>query len=195
MGHRELARHLIGNAEGRKRKILEQARREASRRVAAARARAEEMERDFQESLERDSARERDLRLGRAQLEAGAVELRAQAALADEILARLRDRLARVPSEARYPSVAERLYLEILPEIPRGNVTVRADANAMESLAPLLADPRIRRASLPEEEMGGVEVSDEEGAIRIRNTLGARLAKARPALLAEIRRSLARAHE
>lgn len=195
MGHQELARHLIGNAEGRKREILDRARQEASRRIAAARARADEMERDFRESLERDVARERDLRLGRAHLEAGAIELRAQGALAEETLARLRERLGRVPSEARYPRVAERLYLEILPEIPRGNVTVRADANALETLAPLLADPRIRRASLSEEELGGVEVSDEEGAIRIRNTLRARLAKAHPALLAEIRRSLTRGDE
>lgn len=195
MGHEELIRHLIGSAERRKGEILRQAREEAGRRVALALAQAEAMERDSREAFEREAARERDLRMSRARLEAKAVELRARASLADDILARLRERLSRVPSEARYPRVAERLYREILPEIPAGNVTLSADANALEALAPLTTDPRFRRVLLPEEEIGGVEASDEAGAIRIRNTLRARLENARPALMAEIHRCLVGADE
>jgi vacuolar-type H+-ATPase subunit E/Vma4 len=91
--------------------------------------------------------------------------------------------------------VAEQLYREILPEIPQGNVTLSADANALEALAPLTTDPGIRRVPLPEVEIGGVEVSDEAGAVRIRNTLKTRLENARPALMMEIYRSLAGADE
>jgi vacuolar-type H+-ATPase subunit E/Vma4 len=91
--------------------------------------------------------------------------------------------------------VAERLYREILPEIPAGTITLCADPKALEALSPLAADPRIRCVPLPEEELGGVEISDEAGAIRIRNTLRARAENARPALMAEIRRCLAAADE
>jgi V/A-type H+-transporting ATPase subunit E len=195
VGHEALIRHLIGSAERRKGEILRQAREEAGRRVALALAQAEAMERDSREAFEREAARERDLRMSRARLEAKAVELRARASLADDILARLRERLSRVPSEARYPRVAERLYREILPEIPEGNVTLSADANALEALAHLTTDPRFRRVLLPEEEIGGVEASDEAGAIRIRNTLRARLENARPVLMAEIHRCLVGADE
>jgi vacuolar-type H+-ATPase subunit E/Vma4 len=195
MGHEELARHLIGNAERRKEEILRQACEEAGRRIARAKTQAEAMESESRKAFEREAARERDLRMSRARLEANAVELRARAAFAEDILARLRERLSQVPSEARYPRVAEQLYREILPEIPQGNVTLSADANALEALAPLTTDPGIRRVPLPEVEIGGVEVSDEAGAVRIRNTLKTRLENARPALMMEIYRSLAGADE
>jgi V/A-type H+-transporting ATPase subunit E len=195
MGHETLALHLIGNAEGRKAEILGEAREEAGRRIARALAEAEAMECASREAFEREIARERDLRMSRARLEAKEVEVRAQAALAEDVLARLRERLSRVPSTGGYPGVAERLYREILPEIPAGNVRLGADAQALESLGPLLADPRIRRVPLPEDEIGGVEVSDEAGTIRIRNTLKARLENALPSLMAEIHRRLVAADE
>lgn len=195
MGYEELARHLIGNAERRKEEILGRAREEAARRGARALEQAGAMERESREAFEREAAREREIRLSRARLEANTIELRARASLAEDILARLRERLSRVPSEARYPRLAERLYREILPEIPAGNVILSADANALEALAPLTADPRFRCVLLPEEELGGVESSDEFGAIRIRNTLRARLENARPTLMAEIHRSLDGADE
>ena len=195
MGREELVRHLIGNAERRREEILRQAREEAGRRIEQARARADELDRAFRESLEREVAQERDLRMSLARLEANAAEMRARASLADDILARLRERLSRVPSEAHYPQVAERLYREILPEIPKGMILLSADVKALEALAPLVTDPRIRRILLPEEELGGVEASDEAGTIRIRNTLRTRLENARPALMVEIHRSLAGADE
>jgi vacuolar-type H+-ATPase subunit E/Vma4 len=195
MGHEELVRHLIGNAERRKAEILGQAREEAGRRVAAAHPQAEAMERESAEALEREVARERDIRMSRARAEANSLGLRARATLADDILERLRERLARVPAEAEYPKIAERLYREILPEIPAGDILLGADAKALDALGPLTADVRIRRVLLPEEELGGVEVSDDAGTIRIRNTLKARLENARPVLMAEIHRCLAGENE
>jgi vacuolar-type H+-ATPase subunit E/Vma4 len=195
MGHEELVRHLIANAERRKAAILGQAREEAGRRIAAARAQAEAMERESAEALEREATRERGLRMSRARSEANLIKLRARASLADDILARLRGRLALVPAGAGYPKTAERLYLEILPEIPEGNITLGADAKALVALERLTAEPRIRRVPLPEEELGGVEVSDDASTIRIRNTLRARLENARPALMVEINRCLAGENE
>jgi V/A-type H+-transporting ATPase subunit E len=195
MGHEELVRHLIGNAERRKAEILGQAREEAGRRIAVALAQAEAMDSGSGEALNREAARERDLRMSRARSEAKLLELRARASLADDILARLRKRLAQVPAEAGYPKTAERLYREILPEIPAGDITLGADAKALDALEPLTADPRIRRVLLPEEELGGVEVWDEAGTIRIRNTLKVRMENARPVLMATIRRYLAGENE
>ena len=190
MGHDELVRHLIAEAERRKDEILSRARQAARERIARAQEEAEAMGREFRESLEREVARERDLRMSRARTEAAAMELRAQASFAGEVLALLGDRLSRLPGESRYPRVAEALYREILPELPPGNVVLRADAMTRETIEPLTAGMRIRFAPLPQDELGGVEASDEEGRIRIRNTLRRRLQNARPELLAEIRRRL-----
>lgn len=190
MGHEELVRHLIADAERRREEILSRARQAAGDRIARAGEAAAAMEREFRESLERDVARERDLRVSRARTETAAMELRAQACLADAVLALLTDRLSRLPGEARYAGVAELLYREIEPELPPGSVVLRADATARETLEPLTAGMRVRFAPLPRGELGGVTASDEEGRIRIRNTFRGRLQKARPELLAEIRRRL-----
>jgi vacuolar-type H+-ATPase subunit E/Vma4 len=190
MGHEVLVRHLIGDADRRKQEILGKAREEAENRIERAREQADAMEREYREALKREVARERDLRMSRARTEAVAMELRAQAVLAEGVLSLLEDRLSRLPDDAGYPEVAERLYREILPELPPGNIVLRADAKAREALESLTAGTRIRLAPLPEEELCGVEASDEEGRIRIRNTLRGRLRNARPELLAEIRRRL-----
>lgn len=190
MGHEALIRHLIGDAECRKREILEKAREDAGFRIERASEQAEAMERKFREALEREVAQERDLRMSRARTEAKAMELRERAVLTEGILSFLEARLSRLPGEAGYPEVAERLYREILPELPPGIIVLRVDAKAREALESLTSGTRIRLAPLPEEELGGVEASDEEGRIRIRNTLRGRLRNARPGLLAEIRRRL-----
>jgi vacuolar-type H+-ATPase subunit E/Vma4 len=191
MGHEELVRHLIGNAERRKAEILGRAREEAGRRIEAAVAQAEALDGTSVDALRREAARERDLRMSRARREANSIGLRARASLADDIMARLRDRLVSVPAGPGYRGTAERLYREILPEIPAGKIMLAADAKALSALEPQTADPRMRRVLLPEEEIGGVEVSDDAGKIRIRNTLKARLENARPLLASEIRRYLA----
>jgi len=190
VGHEELIRYLIRTAEAKRDGILSRAREEAGKIAEEALRRAEAMEREAKDAADREAERERLARMNRARREAKVLRLLARAALADAVLARLEDRLSRLVGEARYPLVAERLYREILPEIPPGNVLLRADGRARQALEPLVSDPRIRFEPLPEGEIGGVEASDEGGAFQIRNTLRARFVKARPALMAEVGRRL-----
>ena len=190
MGHEELVRHLIRTAEEKRDGILARAREEAGRLAGETLRKAEVLEREARDAAGRETERERLVRMNRARIEASAVRLRARAALSDAVLARLEERLSRLPLEARYPLVAERLYREILPEIPEGNVILRADGRAREALEPVASDPRIRFEPLQEGEIGGVEVSDEGGAFLLRNTLRSRFVKARPELLAEVSRRL-----
>lgn len=191
MGHEELVRHLIRTAEEKRDGILARAREEARRLAEDALRKSEVMEREARDAAGREAERERLVRMNRARMEASAVRLRARASLADAVLTRLEERLSRLATEAGYPLVAERLYREILPEIPEGNVVLRADGRAREALAPMASDPRIRFEPLPEGEIAGVEVSDECGTLLLRNTLRSRFAKARPELLAELSRRLA----
>jgi len=190
VGHEELVRHLIRTAEAKRDGILARAREEAGRLAEEALRKSEVMEREARDAAGREAERERLVRTNRARIEARAVRLRARAALSDAVLARLEELLSRLPVEAGYPLVAERLYREILPEIPEGNIVLRADDRAREALEPVASDPRIRFEPLPEGEIGGVEVSDEGGAFLLRNTLRSRFVKARPELLAEVSRRL-----
>jgi vacuolar-type H+-ATPase subunit E/Vma4 len=190
VGHEELVRHLIRTAEEKRHGILARAREEAGRLAGETLRKAEGLEREARDAAGRETERERLVRMNRARIEASAVRLRARAALSDAVLARLEERLSRLPVEARYPLVSERLYREVLPEIPEGNIILRADGRAREALEPVASDPRIRFEPLPEGEIGGVEVSDEGGAFLLRNTLRSRFVKARPELLAEVSRRL-----
>jgi len=195
VGHEELVRHLIRTAEAKRDGILARAREEAGRLAEEALRKSEVMEREARDAAGREAERERLVRMNRARMEAGALRLRARASLADAVLTRLEERLSRLAGEARYPLVAERLYREILPEIPEGNVVLRADERAREVLEPMASDPRIRFEPLREGEIGGVEVSDEGGAFLLRNTLRSRFVKARPELMAEVSRRLPRPDE
>jgi V/A-type H+-transporting ATPase subunit E len=195
VGHEELVRHLIRDAEARREGILGRAREEADRIAEDARRRSEALEREALAEARREAERERRIRMDRARREARALRLRATASLADAVTARLAERLARLAGEERYPRVAERLYREILPELPPGNVILRADERAREALEPVVSDPRIRFGPLPGPEIGGVEASDEEGTFVLRNTLRARFAKALPALRTEVGRRLNRPDE
>jgi vacuolar-type H+-ATPase subunit E/Vma4 len=190
VGHEELVLHLIRTAEAKRDEILSRARAEARRIGEDALHAAERAEREAREAAAREAARERTGRLLRARREADAIWLRARAALADAVLERMTDRLALLVREAEYPRIAERLYREILPEIPEGKVVVRTDERARETLERAAPDPRIRFEPLPEGEIGGVEASDENGVFLLRNTIRSRFLKARPALMAEVRRRL-----
>lgn len=190
MGHEELARHLIRAAEAKREEILSRARDEAGRIAGEASRLAEAVERKSREEAERQAERERRARRAQAREEAKAMRLRARAAVADAVLERLSDRLSGLVGEDRYPLVAEKLYREILPEIPPGNVVLRADERAREALRSQVSDPRVRFEPLPGEEIGGVEASDESGAFLLRNTLRSRFRKARPLLLSEAWRRL-----
>ena len=190
MGHEELVRRLIRDAEIRREEILGHAREEAGRLRASALARAGEMERESREAQARDVERERRLAWNRARIEVRAERFRARAALAGEVLARLEQQIARLPGDAGYPGVAARLYEEIRAELPEGEVVLRGDAAALPVLRSLATEARFRVESLPEEELGGVEAASSNGGVLLRNTLRSRLARAMPELLAEIHRML-----
>ena len=190
MGYEELIRHLIRTAETRRDGILARAREEAAKITEDARRKAETVERDGREETGREAGRARHLRMNRARQEANEVRLRARAGVVDAVLARVEERLPLLLSDARYPAVAERLYREILPEFPAGNVLLRADGVARAALERSASDARIRIGPLAETEIGGVEASDEGGTFLVRNTLRSRFVKARPALMVELWRRL-----
>jgi len=190
VGYEELIRHLIRTAETRRDGILARAREEAAKITEDARRKAETVERDGREATGREADRARDRSMNRARQEANEVRLRARAVVVDAVLARVEERLPLLLGDARYPAVAERLYREILPELPAGNVILRTDGVTRAALDPLASAARIRFGPLPETEIGGVEASDEDGTFLVRNTLRSRFVKARPALMVELWRRL-----
>jgi V/A-type H+-transporting ATPase subunit E len=186
VGYDELTRHLIRTAETRRDGILARARDEAVKITEEARKKSETVEPDVRDATAREAERARLLRMNRARQEANEAWLRARAGIVDAILARVEELLPLLLGEARYPAVAERLYREILPEFPAGNVILRADGVARAALERSISDARIRFEPLPDMEVGGVEASDEDGTFLVRNTLRSRFVKARPALMVEL---------
>ena len=190
MGYEELTRHLLRTAETRRDGILARARDEAVKITEEARKKAETVQPGVRDATAREAEKVRLLRMNRARQEANEMRLRARAAVADAVLARVEERLPLLLGEARYRAVAERLYREILPEFPEGNVILRADGVTRAALARSDSEARIRFEPLPETEIGGVEASDEGGTFLVRNTLRSRFVKARPALMVELWRRL-----
>jgi len=190
VGYEELIRHLIRTAESRRDGILARAREEAAKITEEARRTAEAIEPDVRDATAREAERARDLRMNRVRQEAGEAWLRARAAIVDAVMARVEERLPLLLDDARYPAVAERLYREILPEFPAGNVLLRADGVTRAALERSASDARIRFGPLPETEIGGVDASDDDGTFLVRNTLRSRFVKARPALMVELWRRL-----
>ena len=190
MGYEELIRHLTRTAETRRDEILARARDEAAKITEEARKKSETFEPDVPDDTAREAERARLLRMNRARREANEEWLHARAGVADAVLSRVEERLPLLLGEARYPAVAERLYREILPELPEGNVILRADGVTRAEIARSASGAGIRFEPLPATEIGGVEASDEGGAFLVRNTLRSRFVKARPALMAELWRRL-----
>ena len=190
MGYEELTRHLIRTAETRRDGILARAREEAARTTEAARMKSDTVEPDIPDATAREAERARLLRMNRARQEANEAWLRARAGVVDAVLARVEERLQLLLGETRYPAVAERLYREILPEFPEGNVILRVDGVTRSVVERSVSDSSIRFEPLPEKEIGGVEASDEDGTFFVRNTLRSRFVKARPALMVELWRRL-----
>jgi vacuolar-type H+-ATPase subunit E/Vma4 len=190
VGYEELTRHLIRTAETRRDGILARAREEAARTTEAARMKSETVEPDVRDATAREAERARLLRMNRARQEANEAWLRARAGVVDAVLARVEERLQLLLGETRYPAVAERLYREILPEFPEGNVILRVDGVTRSVVERSASDSSIRFEPLPETEIGGVEASDEDGTFLVRNTLRSRFVKARPALMVELWRRL-----
>jgi vacuolar-type H+-ATPase subunit E/Vma4 len=127
VGYEELIRHLIRTAETRRDGILARAREEAAKITEDARRTSETVERDGRDGTGREASLARIQRMNRARQEANEMRLRARATVVDAVLARVEERLPLLLGEARYPAVAERLYMEILPELPEGNILVHAD--------------------------------------------------------------------
>ncbi|HLN79502.1 MAG TPA: V-type ATP synthase subunit E family protein, partial [Candidatus Bathyarchaeia archaeon] len=177
VGYEELIRHLIRTAETRRDGILARAREEAAKITEEARKNAETVERDGREATDREADRARDRSMNRARQEANEVRQRARAGVVDAVLARVEERLPLLLGDTHYPAVAERLYREILPEFPAGNVILRADGVTRAALERSAADARIRFGPLPEAEIGGVDASDEDGTFLVRNTLRSRFVK------------------
>jgi len=190
VGYEELIRHLIRTAETRRDVILTRAREEAAKITEGARRKAETVEPGVRDASAREAERARDLRMNRVRQEANEAWLRARAAIVDAVLARVEERLPLLLDDARYPAVADRLYREILPELPEGKVVLRADGVARAALERSASAARIRFEPLPETEIGGVDASDEDGTFLVRNTLRSRFVKARPALMVELWRRL-----
>ncbi len=186
MAYEELVSHLTREAEADAQALLARARGEAGELLAKAEEEAAAMDRRAAEDTALEILRRRRSRMKQARREAAAIRIRARSGVADRIMARLEERLSRLVAEPRYAVVAERLFRQILPAIPAGGTIVRADERVRECFGPLAADPRCRLLPLPEGEIGGLVVSDERETVFLRNTLRARLAKARPALAVEI---------
>jgi len=190
VGYEELIRHLIRTAETRRDGILARARDEAAKITEDARRTSETVEPDVRDATAREASRERDRSMNRARQEANEMRLRARATVVDAVLARVEERLPLLLGEARYPAVAERLYMEILPELPAGNILVHADGVTRAALERSASAARIRFGPLPETEIGGMDAADEDGTFLVRNTLRSRFMKARPALMVELWRRL-----
>lgn len=190
MGYEELIKELIRNAEAKAGGILTQGREKAEQVIAKALEETKRMEREFHESLTRDVDDERRIRMNRARMEARAVLLQARASFIGDVFTQLEDQLRSLPQEKHYPYLVEKLYGEVLPELPEGPLIARGDKEALSVLTSLLRDRPVRCESLPEEELGGLEIEDESGTVRLRNTLKARLIKARPRLMVEINRMI-----
>jgi vacuolar-type H+-ATPase subunit E/Vma4 len=190
VGYEELIRHLIRTAETRRDGILARAREEAAKITEDARRTSETVERDGRDGTGREASLARIQRMNRARQEANEMRLRARATVVDAVLARVEERLPLLLGEARYPAVAERLYMEILPELPEGNILVHADGVTRAAVERSASAARIRFGPLPETEIGGVDAADEDGTFLVRNTLRSRFVKARPALMVELWRRL-----
>ena len=190
MGHEALIQHLIRNAESKREEILRRGREEGARLIAEAEEEGRRRARASEKAAAREIGRERRVRMNRIERERRRLLLRAGSSMAEDILARLEERLRRLPQEENYPGLVERLYLEVHPEIPEGDLTIRADTNAQAALRRRLEGRPVRFEPLPEGEIGGLEVSDAAGTVFIRNTLKSRFLKGRPELIVEINRAL-----
>ncbi|HEY4484943.1 MAG TPA: V-type ATP synthase subunit E [Nitrospiria bacterium] len=186
MGYDELMRDLLREAESRAEGIVSLAREEARRAIAAALEQAEQSTGRFEENESREAERARRIQMNRVRGEERAIRMAAEAALADKVFALLEKRLRVLGSKADYAALFGRLFEEMRPDLPEADLIVYADEKVRPRLKERLRGREVRFEPLPEEEWGGVEVSDAARSVRIRNTFRGRLAKSRPQLLVEI---------
>ena len=186
MGYDELMRDLLREAESRAEGIVSLAREEARRAIAAALEQAEQSTGRFEENESREAERARRIQMNRVLGEERAIRMAAEAALGDKVFALLEKRLRALGSQADYAALVGRLFEEMRSDLPEADLIVYADEKVRPRLKERLRGREVRFEPLPEEEWGGVEVSDAARSVRIRNTFRGRLAKSRPQLLVEI---------
>ncbi|MBI3597566.1 MAG: hypothetical protein HY203_10475 [Nitrospirae bacterium] len=193
MGYEELIGDLQRGTELKKEAVLTAAREEARRIIADAMQQCDRLEQELQDSISRDLEREKTRSLNRARREARTLLAQTRAELMRQVFDRLEQRLKGVSSEKPYPVVLERLLNETRPEWPQGEIVIRADSKTLPLLKSLVGNGAFRFEPMEgtgEDPYGGVELSDREGRVVIRNTLRSRLSKARPDLLVEANRLL-----
>jgi vacuolar-type H+-ATPase subunit E/Vma4 len=190
MGYETLIQDLIQNAQSKSEEVIHRARKEAEQIASGANQEADQVEREFREMLANELDQKRRRRMNHTRIQIRSILLQARVSLIEEVLTRLKDLLRNLSETDDYAHHIKRFYEEILPELPEGGLTIRADKKGISTLTPLVKDRTVKFEMLPEEEIGGIEILSETGDLRILNTFNARLAKAQPQLLVEINKQI-----
>ena len=190
MGYERLIQDLVEHAEKKKKEILESGHQESLRIISEAEAISRQLESEFHRALKRKLDQKRRRAQDRTKIEIRSILLEARVALVGEVLLRVRERLRILPSRRESSGLIERLFQEILAEIPPGPIIIRADKKVSGILQPLLKGKNVIFKPLPKEELGGFEIINQDDTVRIKNTFRARLEKAVPELSLEINRKI-----
>lgn len=183
----ELVRLLEREAAAERERLLAGARAEADATVAGARSEAEEHMERQRIRLQAEAATAAVRARSAANLRQSALVLRAKEEEIARVFARAEAELASfVGDSRRYPAVLRRLLEEGLRAI--GGRAVVAVNPADQAVAEALIAERSREADLRADPAvkGGVRASTPDGRFVVTNTLASRLARARPALAAEV---------
>jgi vacuolar-type H+-ATPase subunit E/Vma4 len=188
VSYEKLIAALLEEGEARCREILRKARTTADQVLADAARAADTLERQAEQSVRADLARQRAAALTRASLERRRLLLQAKHRVLDAVWARVTELAAALTGPLR-TRIVTAFIEELLRAAPPGPLTVIIDPRERAGLT-LPVDGR----SLTVEEQRrddlllGAELVGS-GAI-LRTSLSARLAKAKPALLPELNRML-----
>jgi V/A-type H+-transporting ATPase subunit E len=187
----ELVTLLEREAAAERDQVLAEARVQAEALLAEARRQAEAILADARARLDAEQKAALVKAQSTAQLHAASLVLRAKEEEIARIFASAEVELAKLPGDhQRYPAALRMFVEEALRGFPgRAVVSVSAaDEQVVQGLARLgvwdvqvRADPSVQ---------GGCRVATPDGRFVVTNTLASRLARARPALAAEVARLL-----
>jgi vacuolar-type H+-ATPase subunit E/Vma4 len=181
VGLEELLSALRTEAAEEAARIETESRREAERILAEARAEARRLEEEPARAQEAALEAEAGRRLALARLDAARAVREARERAFADALAALREALAGLREEARYPDVLPELVREACGGLPGGRelrVDPRDRSLAEEAARGLGAKVEVFPALAT---WGGVELASDDGRL-LRNTLEERLANAEPSL-------------
>jgi V/A-type H+-transporting ATPase subunit E len=187
------------NLQALSRAVEEQAREEAGRILAEAKAKAEAASRHAREEADAErknildrAAREADSIRGRqtaaARMKARAMILERRGKLLEAVFAAAQDRLASIQDRPDYGQIVRRLIREALPYLAADTAILRADPRTSALLtdswlAAVSAEAGVRLQSGPPLEKGtGVIAETADGHRRFDNTLETRLERMRSRL-------------